>query len=386
MAAIRAHCEPLPAERVPLAAALGRVLREAVHAPEDIPACDRSTRDGYAILQHDTSEVFQVVDTLFAADWKPRQLQPGEAVHVATGAALPGEGLRVVMQENVERQGIYFRIVEPESGLNRRQCGEEVQRGAQLITAGTRLDAGKLALLAAVGWVQPQVNARLRVVHCTTGDEVVPPEQTPGPGQIRDSNSILIRSLMQNIGCELFKTHLPEDFAHTKQECEKLKAEIDRADLLLISGGASVGEKDFTQRLLAGLGFDIHFSQVNMRPGKPLIFSTQGRRAAFGLPGNPLSHFVCFHFAVATALARFTGETPPQFRRGWLAAPLLAAACPRETLWPARREWAELQPLPRTSSGDVTSFAWANALLRVPANCPTLAAGTEVDFLPTDFQ
>ena len=386
MAAIQRLCEPLVAERVPLETALGRVLRESVCAPEDIPACDRSTRDGYAILQHDPAPVFQVVDTLYAADWKPRQLKPGEAVRVATGAALPCAGLRVVMQENVATQDGSFRIVTPETALNRRQRGEDVPAGGLLVPLGTRLNAGKLALLATVGCVQPRVNPRLCVVHLTTGDEVVPPEQTPLPGQIRDSNSILIRSLLQPWPCDIFQTHLPEDFALAKTACEKLSAEFARADMVLISGGASVGEKDFTSQLLTRLGFTIHFSQVNLRPGKPLIFGTQGRRVAFGLPGNPLSHFVCFHFAVAIALARLAGEAPPQFWRGRLAAPLTAALCPRETLWPARREGAGLLPLPWSSSGDVTCFAAANALLRVPANTPPLPAGTEVDFLPADFQ
>ena len=155
----------------------------------------------------------------------------------------------------------------------------------------------------------------------------------------------------------------------------------------MISGGASVGEKDFTCQLLEWLGFEIAFSQVNLRPGRPLIFGMSGSRVAFGLPGNPLSHFACFHFAVATALAKMTGEAPPRFLRGRLAMALADTACPRETLWPARREFyggeIRLYPLPWASSGDVTCLAAANALLRVPANCASLAAGTELDFLPT---
>jgi molybdopterin molybdotransferase len=223
-------------------------------------------------------------------------------------------------------------------------------------------------------------------VHLTTGDELVPPEQTPKPGQIRDSNSILIRGLLQRFQVEPLQAHLPEEFQAAKAESGKWKAEIESADLILVSGGASVGDKDFTRPLLEWLGFEIVFNQVNLRPGKPLIFGVNGLRVAFGLPGNPLSHFVCFHFSVATALARLSGEATPQFLRGRLATKLDDAANPRETLWPARLDWnagsPQLHPLAWASSGDVTCLAMANALIRVPAKVGSLAAGAELEFLP----
>jgi molybdopterin molybdotransferase len=365
--------------------AFGRVLCETVCAPEDLPSCDRSTRDGYAILESDPAENYQVVDMIHAADWKLRQLQPGEAVRVATGAALPCGGLRVVMQEHVERSGGKIKIIKRESVPNIRKRGEDVKAGEPLVQARARLDAGKLALLASAGCAQPLVSPRLRVVHFTTGDEIIPLAQTPQPGQVRDSNSILIRSLLQRWPCEVFQAHLPEGFQLAKAESGKWKAEIERAELVLVSGGASVGEKDFTRPLLEWLGFETAFSQVNVRPGKPLIFGVSGNRVAFGLPGNPLAHFVCFQFAVATALAKLTGEAPPKFLLGRLTTALTDAACPRDTLWPARLELAELRPLPWASSGDVTCFAAANALIRVPANCDSLAAGAAVDFLPANF-
>jgi molybdopterin molybdotransferase len=197
-----------------------------------------------------------------------------------------------------------------------------------------------------------------------------------------------------------------------------------------------VGEKDFTRALLERLGFEIVFSQINLRPGRPLIFGVNGGASvpasrlvgslappnkvcvAFGLPGNPLSHFVCFHFAVAAALAGLTGGEPPEFLRGQLAEKLDDKPCPRETLWPARLEWrvgqtflsassgdfpvacadnantgqecpanqqtgmSALHPLKWASSGDITCLAAANALVRVPANCASLDDGAKVDFLP----
>jgi molybdopterin molybdotransferase len=381
IAEVQGRCQPLPPVRVSLEESFGRVLREPVCAPEDMPSCDRSTRDGYAILVADNSDSFRIVDTLHAADWKPRQLKAGEAVRVATGTALPCPELRVVMQEHVERKGDTIKISRLEPGLNIRRRGEDVKAGQPLVAAGARLAAGKLALLASAGCAQPLVSPRLRVAHFTTGDEIIPPDQTPKPGQIRDSNSILIRSLLQHWPGDIFQAHLPEDFGAAKSASDKWKAEIERANLVLVSGGASVGDKDFTRSLLEWLNFETIFSQVNVRPGKPLIFGVSKSRVAFGLPGNPLSHFVCFHFAVAAALATLTGEKAPSFRRGWLAVPLDEAACPRETLWPARLDLAGLHPLPWASSGDVTCLAEANALIRVPANCHSLVEGAAVDYL-----
>jgi molybdopterin molybdotransferase len=386
-AEIRAHCSPLPAVRAPLTEALGRVLRETVCAPEDLPPCDRSTRDGYAVLADDPAETFAVVDTLHAADWKPRQLKPGEAVRVATGSALPGSGLRVMMQENVERTGDRIRIARREKAANISFRGEDVRAGAPLLPAGVKLNAGGLALLATAGNASPLVSPRLRVAHYTTGDELVPPDQTPKPGQIRDSNSILIRSLLQDFACDVEQGHLPENFEAARSQIADRRSEIEKAGLLLISGGASVGEKDFTRPLLEWLGFEIVFSQVNLRPGRPLIFGVNGSRVAFGLPGNPLSHFVCFHFAVAAALAGLVGGPTPVFLRGQLAEKLDDPPCPRETLWPARLEWdlsgaARLHPLAWANSGNVACLAAANALVRIPASQGSVEKLAGVDFLP----
>jgi len=384
---IESRCQPLPAVRVPLAEAFGRVLRETVSAPEDFPDHDRSTRDGFAILNDDASEHFQIVDTLHAADWKPRDLKTGQAVRIATGAPLPCGNLRVVMQENAERDGDRIKILRRESGLNIRRRGEDVKAGAPLVKAGARLDAGKQALLATAGCAQPLVSPRLRVCHLTTGDEIVPPDQAPKPGQIRDSNSILIRGLMQSFPCDLEQHHLPENFEAARQLVSTLNLQPSTFNLLLVSGGASVGEKDFTRALLEWLGFEIIISQVNLRPGRPLIFGLKGTRVAFGLPGNPLSHFVCFHLFVAGALAKLTGHAASKYLRGKLADKLEDAPCPRETLWPARLEFLNgelrLRPLKWSSSGDVTCLVETNALIRVPVNQGSLAADATVDILPT---
>jgi len=381
---IRSHCQSVAGVRLPLNQALGRVLRETVGAPADLPPFDCSTRDGYAILAGDPGPDFQVVDTLNAASWKRRQLQSGEAVRVATGAPLPCGGLRVIMQEHVERRENDLRWVRQETATHVRLRGEDAKAGQPLVAVNMRLTAGALSVLAAAGCMQPLVSPRLRIRHFTIGNELVSPDQTPGPGQIRDSNPMLLRGLLGPWPSDLEQQHLPEDFdgAWAQLDLDRLTA----AHLILVSGGASVGDKDFTRPLLERLGFEIVFSQVNIRPGKPLIFGVKGARVAFGLPGNPLAQFACFHFAVATALARMTGGPAPEFLRGRLADRLNDPPGLRETLWPARLEFSggslRLRPLDWASSGDVTCLARANALVRNPAHCGLLEAGMEVDFLP----
>ncbi|HEV2452656.1 MAG TPA: molybdenum cofactor biosynthesis protein MoaE [Verrucomicrobiae bacterium] len=387
LAKITSVCAPLAAVSASLDECFGHILRETVSAPADFPDCDRSTRDGYAILENDSSETFQIVDTLHASDWKPRTLNPGETVRVATGASMPCSNVRVIMQEDVERTGDRIRVTKRDSDLNIRRRGEEIKAGAPLVQAGLRLEAGHLALLASAGCVRPRVSPRLRVMHFTTGDEVVPPDQSPRPGQIRDSNSTLIRGLLRIFPCDLVQGHLREDFELASAQVNERRPEMERADVLLVSGGASVGEKDFTGPLLESLGFEIVFGKVAVRPGRPTIFGVNGHRIAFGLPGNPLAHFVCFHLFVASALARLSGGEAKRFVRGRLAEPLQDASNPRETLWPARLEInrgeAQVRPLGWSSSGDVTGLTQANALLRIPANSKALETGAQLDFLPT---
>ncbi|MFO1488016.1 MAG: molybdopterin molybdotransferase MoeA [Verrucomicrobiota bacterium] len=382
IALLRSLATPLGTEKVSLAAANGRILRETVQAAEDQPAFDRSAVDGFVIRLDDPAAEFHLVDEIRAGDWKPRALQLGETVRISTGGALPAHDVQVVMKEDVQVNAGRVYVVRRNPATNIRRRGEDARAGQTLLEAGTRLPPGALALLASLGQAEPAVTRLPRVLHLATGNEIVPPEKTPRRGQIRDSNSILVRSFLGHWQITPDQRRVPEDEARAIAECGK--ASLNDTDVLLISGGASVGEHDFTRRLLEHFGFEILLSKTNTRPGKPLIVARRGRQLAFGLPGNPLAHFVCLNVFVRAALEGLAGTQDDGFQTGTLSAALEAGGNARETFWPAqaggRDGRVQLTALPWSSSGDLTSLARANALLRLRAGQTDLSAGATVEF------
>lgn len=383
LACISAHCGRLGPETTALHEAAGRVLAQPVTASEDQPPFDRSSVDGYAVRRDDRCSEFRVVDRIRAGDWKSRTLAPGEAVQIATGAAVPAANLQVIMKEDVEVRGDAILVQRRDEELNIRFRGEDTPVGAELVSAGTRLTSGALALLASAGHVEICVTRLPSVLHVATGNEIVPPDQMPGPGQIRDSNSTLVRTFLAQFGIAPRQLRLAEDEGQIQSALQG-----STPDLLLISGGASVGEHDCTKALLQSIGYEIHISRTASRPGKPLIFGTRGGTVAFGLPGNPLAHFVCLNLYVRAALHRFSGEAEnPGPLEAALSHDFDTEPNQRETLWPARtalrRNQVEITLLPWRSSGDLTSLATANALARIPAQCKKLSRGAVLRFEPT---
>lgn len=388
IAVVGACAGPLEPERVPLEHAGGRVLRESVAAPEDQPPFDRSAMDGYAVRMDDPSETYRIVDRIRAGDWKPRGLARGEAVQVGTGGALPCAGLQVVIREETAVEGDRLTVVRRNGPRFIRFQGEDARAGQVLVEAGTRLTAGPLALLASLGVAHPVVARLPRVVHWVTGDEVVPPDGVPVPGQIRDSNSTLVRAFLAPWGIEVQQRRVGESLEAIRSVLREPDLGLGSADLLLISGGASVGHHDCTAVLLEELGYQLHVRRTTTRPGKPMIFGARGSALAFGLPGNPLAHFTCLHLFVRRALDGLSGvRDPGGFRLGKLAVGFRAEPNSRETLWPSRMELGEggvqLTPLAWRSSGDLTSLAKANALLRVPPQTGSLEVGSTVPFVAT---
>ncbi len=367
---VTAQVRERPSVATPLEEAHGLVLAAAVVADADYPAGDRAQMDGYVVRADAVPGAFRVAGEVAAGAVPREPVRPGEAFRIFTGALLPPGGGRVVMQEDTRREGDHV-VVErfSESWLIRAQ-GSEARRGEIVLPAGTRLGAAELAALAQVGEVRPMVTPVPSVRQVATGSELVDPSATPGPGDIRDTNSPLLRALLAEAGAMSFATTRVAD----DPDALAAAAETD-ADLLLLSGGASVGDYDFGASVLRRLGYTIHFDRINQRPGKPLTFATHGEQAAFVIPGNPVSHFVCFHTVVRLAVERAAGR-PPAWPVVWLdldgGEPLTAD--PRDTWWPARAFVTEgkpaVAPCRWMGSGDTFALAGVNALVLVNATSP----------------
>jgi molybdopterin molybdotransferase len=360
---------PLPAERVPLAAAAGRVLREPVIAPEDQPSFDRAAIDGYvAALEVPAGAAVRLVGDIPMGDLAPASPPPGAAFRLFTGSAVPAGPVGLVMHEDTTADpaaGTVTLRVAPSAAFIRRRASQA--RASDLLLApGATLQAGALALIASVGLVAPLVARRARVAHLVTGGELVAPEAPAQPGRIRDSNSTLVSGLLAQTSAELVAhARAGEGYEATAAAFTGL---LDAApDLVLVSGGSSGGAHDHTARLLVAHGFTLVVEQVASRPGKPLLVGVRGAQIAFGLPGNPLSHFVCFHLFVARFLARLAGAVPAPLLRLPLAPGAALRPHPRETWWPATRVAEGYAPLPWADSSDLTALVRTHALLRVPS-------------------
>lgn len=358
---------PLPAERIPLAAA-GRVLRETVIAPEDQPPFDRAAIDGYvAALDLPAGATVRVVGDIPMGELAPAAPLPGAALRLFTGSAVPAGPLGLVMHEETAADtaaGTVTLRVAPSAAFIRRRASQ-ARAGDLLLAPGTTLQAGALALLASVGLVTPLVARRARVAHLVTGGELIAPDAAAQPGRIRDSNSTLLAALLAGASAELVAHACAGE---SYDDDDAFAGLLESApDLVLISGGSSGGAHDHTARLLTAHGFSLAIEQVASRPGKPLLVGVRGAQIAFGLPGNPLSHFVCFHLFVARVLARLAGAAPAPLLRLPLAPGAALRTHPRETWWPAARVAEGYAPLPWTDSSDLTALVHTHALLRVPS-------------------
>ena len=313
------------------------------------------------------------------------KIERGQCARIFTGAPLPEGATQVLMQEDARVEDGFATRLQESRITHIRHRGEDARRGDLLLSAGTDLKQGELALLAGMGITRPIVSPQIRIAHFVTGNEIVAPSQVPLPGQIRDSNGTLVTAFALRHQARIVRQErVADDLNLLLNRVRSCEVEYD---LLLISGGASVGDYDFGKRVLMALGFDIHYEKVNLRPGKPLIFATRGRQAAFVLPGNPVSHFVTLQVEVSLALERLAGSEAswPEFRAR-LVAPFTRGTCTRETFWPARvsAEGGELvvRALRWKSSGDATGLAGANALLHLRSE---MEASNTGDLVPTLF-
>jgi molybdopterin molybdotransferase len=373
----------IPPESTPLARAFGRTLRESVRAPHDMPRTDRATMDGFVVLADDNGP-WRVCRIATTNDAGVSDLAPSEAVRVATGTALLcGHPMRVLPQECVTRDGDELRCDNPPANLFVHRRGSDAKAGDALLEAGVTVTAGVASLLASLGLAVASVSRPLRIRHYTTGDEVVAPGSPLPAGSVYDSNGPLIAGLLAACGETVSHRHLREDY-DTALATVRADIMAERPDLLLISGGAGPGAGDFTERLLREISYDIALrGGVNIRPGKPLIFGAKPDGVAFGLPGNPLSHWASFHTFVLPAIRRLRDEPDRTIRiRATVTEDMPGMNDARPTFHPGRLFWedgeARIALRPWSASGNVRVMAEANAMVFVPPGTAALRAGDSV--------
>ena len=368
-------------ESVGLPDADGRVLAADIAADRDYPPFDKSLMDGYAVRSADVGRAgvaLRCTGEVAAGAASARPLAAGECVAIMTGAPLPAEADAVVPIEKAARSGDAITLSTAiKSGGAVSLRGVEARAGDLVLTRGTRLGPAQLAACAQVGAATVRVFARPRVGILSTGDEVIPFDQTPVGPQVRGSNSILLTSLVRRYGCE------PVDLGHVRDDPAAIadKLRTPGLDALLITGGMSMGAYDFTPRVLRDLGYDLAVTKLKIKPGKPFVFAKgdgAGPPFVFGLPGNPVSAFVCTVRLASRVLLRLGGASPePNWTMATLADALPANG-PREFYLPAVVASGVATTPSWGGSADVFTLASANALIVRAADEAALPKGTSI--------
>jgi molybdopterin molybdotransferase len=389
---VRQQTRTLPYERVNLEHALNRILAEDVVADTDLPPFDRSQMDGYAVRAADTAGApvrLRIVGESAAGKGWHNELQEGQAVRIMTGAPVPPGAdsvLQVELAHELKDRTVVELLESVELGRSIVQRGAEIKAGELVLQSGLAINAAMMAVLAAFGHAQVQVGRRPRVGVLATGSELVDVHQTPGQDQIRDSNNYSISGYAELAGADVDRLPLARD------ETAVLKSLIARAaencDVVITSGGVSMGVYDVTKAALHELDAEVFFERVSLRPGKPTVFARlpQGT-LVFGLPGNPVSVAVTFNLFARTALLALQGANEPALKQETaLLARSVKGTIDRESYLPAQlmtNDDGQLIafPLKWGGSSDFVSFALTTALIAVPAGTKTLDADSLVKVL-----
>ena len=371
-------------EQVPTLEANGRVLARAVVSEMNVPGHDNTQMDGYAVRAADcaSGNATLTVSQRIPAGHVGQPLLPGCAARIFTGALIPEGADAVVMQEQCEaKEGLVTVRHTPKPGEWIRRTGEDISVGSVILAAGTRLRSQELGLAASIGMAQLAVRRKLRVAVFFTGDELAMPGEPLAPGAIYNSNRFTLRALLENLGCEVRDFGIVPDSLEATRNV--LRQAADGNDLIITSGGVSVGEEDHIKPAVEAEG-KLNMWQIAVKPGKPLAFGEVGRAFFIGLPGNPVSSFVTFMLFVRQFLLRLQGaDVPPQPRGMMLRADFNWPKPDRRNEFLRARLNAQggLDLFPNQGSAVLTSTVWADGLVDNPPGNP-IAAGDVVRFIP----
>jgi len=383
----------LGSEIVGLGAANGRVLAKPLTSSHNQPPFDSSAMDGYAVRAAEVApgKALKLAGTAQAGARFIGMMQPGQCVRIFTGAPMPIGADAVIMQEEATANGNqigFAKAVRP--GQNLRKQGFDFRRGAELLPPGTALTPQMLSLAAGANQPTMTVTKRPRIAILATGDELVPPGTPLGPDQIVASNSFGLSALLAPYAESIIDLGIvPDD--KPKLDAKLLEAFDAGIDILITTGGASVGDRDYVQEVLKDLGVDVDFWKLRMRPGKPLMFGTRGKTLVFGLPGNPVSAHVTATVILKPVLRALLGHPDPLWPR--IGVPTLAALPPngprrhymRGNLSRNDIGFLQVMPIFETDSGHSSSLAMADALIVQPEDHPGAPPGEIVEVIPLNW-
>lgn len=377
----------LPEQWAGLQEAVGHVLTRDVRAPADQPPFDRSPLDGYAVRGADTEQasretpaVLRVVDKLYAGQVPRTGLRPGEAVRLMTGCMIPQGADSVVRQEDTDCGAETVRVFKPvRSGGNYCRRGEEYRAGSKLLPAGLKLDAAAIAVAAGAGMTELPVRRRARAAVISTGDELCRPGEPLTAGKIYDSNAAYLLARLRQFGVETVG-----DFS-AGDDCSALVPVLRRcgeADLILTTGGVSVGDRDLLEAAVRAFGAEVIFHGIAVKPGMPTLLARRGAAVILGLSGNPFAAAVPFELLVRPLLAKMTRDAALLPRYGWVtAANDFAKASPSRRFLRAFSDgWTVSMPTGQ-SNGQMRSMVGCNCLVDVPAGAGEIKRGDRVSVI-----
>lgn len=369
-------------ERTPIGECVGRWLTAPVHALRDQPWADLSAMDGYAVRAAEWPGPWHCVDESRAGTATPDALAPGQCSRIFTGAPMPPGADAVLIQENALRDGDRITAsADPLSaGRHVRPRGQDFARDAALLNSGSRIGPAQIALAVLAGHGALPVRPRVRVALLSTGDELVPPGAPVPPGALPASNAAMLAAMLAALPCDIVDTGLvPDDMAATVAALQRAVG----ADIIVSTGGASVGDHDLVRPAFEAVGGALDFWKIRMRPGKPLIAGTWGKSVFLGLPGNPVSAFVTAHLFLLPLVRHLSGDPAPLPRPTFMPTTTgLGASGDREEYLRAIRRDDGVTPMAMQDSASSAALASADCLIIRPPGAPAASAGAMVPILP----
>ncbi len=361
--------------------ALNRILAQDVESKIDMPPFDKSAMDGYAVNSKDNSQRFLIIETISAGIIPAKKIRKGRCSKIMTGGAVPNGADRVVKREvTVEKDG-YMRIVDEDPNRNICFRGEDSKIGDVVLQKGTRIRAPEIGVLASMGLSTVKVYRRPVVSILSTGSELVKPGTRLAVGQIYDSNSYSLAAQVSRMGAVAHPAGIVIDnISNIEAAVENL---LKFSDLVMLSGGVSMGDFDYVPGILKDLGFTLHFEKVAIKPGMPTVFATRKQDVVFGIPGNPVSTFVVFEIFIKPFLYRMMGhEYKPEFIQAELKTDIRRKKTTRVSFVPVFYDGRQAEPLSYHGSAHFHALSKANGLMCIPRGVTEILGGSKIDVRP----